>query len=626
MRRTRRNWFLFALASVVLLPTGPAQAQSPAEPNPAALCPSKPDARKARRAYERGVRAEQAEAWAAAFTAYAEAVTCAPKDTELLLRREAARFRLVQQHTDRAEREALAGRLELASSELRAALKIDPGYSVAQERLAQFESAVPQPLQQGSSAPAGPVQLQPLPGMRNFNHRGDARSAYEEVARQFGLTATFDSDLPARPIRFRVSGVGFETAMSLLGQQTGTFWRALDPHTFFVAQNTPEKRREYAPLVVRTVVLPASATPDAMTEVMRLVREIAGVTHVDLDTRSRTLTLRDSPQTVALATALIQELEQARGELMLEIAILEVDRTTARRLGITPPSSARLITLSPQDILALQQAQNPAALLAVILRIFGTPGSLAGLTPDQIAVLLGTGQVGLGTLVPPLVAFGGGRTTFLATLPGAAADFSETLSLIRSGRRMLLRAEDGQPATFFVGERFPISLATLTASFLSTLSIPANRQGLLQTPYPGFQYEDLGLKVRATPRLHPDDEVTLQLEFEIRNLAGVALNGIPVISNRNIQQTVRLRENETTILSGIVQQEETRTITGWPGFGRAPGVGHLAGRRDTQQRDTELLIVITPRQLRLAPRTDRSIYAGRGEVTPGAARPQVVPP
>ncbi len=946
MRAAQHSRFFFALLSstlVLLLAAAPEQAQSPAQQSPAAAArPPKPDARKARKAFERGLKAEQAGDWPAAFQAYAEAAAYAPDNTDLLLRRETARFQIVQQHTDRAEREALAGRLSQARAKLQQALALDPGYSVARERLAQFEDPAPQ---QAPPSLAGPVQLQPQPGTRDFNLRADTRAAYTEVARQFGLVASFDSDLPTRLVRFRVAQLDFETAMRILSQQTNTFWRAVDAHTFFVAENTTQKRREYAPVVVRTVLLPASTTPDRMTEVLRLVREIAGIAHTELNTRGRTLTLRDSPENVALATALIQELEQAPGELMLEIELLEVNRDAARRLGITPPSSARLITFSPADVRALQQAQNTAALLAIVQRIFG-----AG--------------------VPPLVAFGGGRTTFLARLPGAAADFSETLSLVRSGRRMLLRAQDGQPATFFIGERFPITLALLGASLVpgsvapsvaqiafpradfpsgtgpvavaaadfngdgrldlavvngtsntvsillgkgdgtfqppvdfatgsqpsgiavgdfngdskldlaitnqgsnnvsillgngdgtfrpqvtfatgvgpqavvardfngdgkldlavansadSTVSIlpgkgdgtfqprsdsatgtkpvalaagdfngdgkldlavanqgsnnvsvllgrgdgtfqahvdygagtspsavaavdlsrdgkldlavanqgsnsvsvllgkgdgtfnpktdfqtgnaPAgiasgdfNLDGRLdlvvanqgsntvslllgngdgsfdtrlelatgsspsgiiaadlngdtrpdvavtnqngnsvsvilnpavsiaaatipQTAYPGAAYEDIGLKVRATPRMHANNEVTLHLDFEIRSLSGEKINGIPVISNRTVSQVVRLRENETTVLSGIVQQEETRAITGLPGFARATAVGHLAGRRNIQQRESELLIVITPRQLRLVSRTDRSIYAGRGETTPGARPPQV---
>jgi tetratricopeptide (TPR) repeat protein len=911
---------LFVLALAGLIGAVPLQEQSSAQQSPALSTPRpKPDARKAKQAYERGLRAEQAGNWPAAFEAYSQAANHAPAEPEVLLRRETARFQMVQQHTDRAEREALAGRPDRAREELRAALQIDPSYSVARERLAQLEVSVPPPPEQAPSFAESPAEIQPQPGTRDFDHRGDVRGAYEAVARAFGLAASFDTDLPARSIRFRVHGVDFQTAMALLGQQTGTFWRALDAHTFFVTENTAAKRSQYAPVVVRTFTLPSSATPDRMTETMRLVREIVGVTHTELDTRSRTLTLRDSPETVALAGALIREIEQAPGELMLEIEILEVDQNVARRLGVTPPSTlARVLTLSTQDIRQAQQSTQ--GLLEVIRRLFGLPTTLAGLNPAQGPTVTGAGPLNLGTLVPPLVTFGGGQTRFFATLPGAAADFSEIFSLIRSGRRVLLRAQDAQPATFFVGERFPVALAVLGASFVpgqsvsganqpifprtdfptgaapvrvatadfngdarldlavvnkgantvsillgngdgtfgaktdfpagtspvaiatgdfngdgkldlavvnqngnttsillgkgdgtfsaktdfatgikpsaittgdfngdtrpdlavanqggntvsillgngdgtfspkidfavgtspvavatgdfnadaktdlavanqgsntvsillgkgdgtfnlrndfatgsspaaiitgdfnvdgnfdvavanqasntisillgngtggfnfrldlvagtgpvgmakgdfnadgrldlaladqtaNTVSVILNSgvpflaaQNIPQTPYPGAEYEDLGLKVRATPRIHADDEVTLQLGFEIRSLAGVAVNGIPVISNRTIQQTVRLRKNETAVLSGIIQQEETRAITGLPGFAHA--AGHLAGRRDTQKHATELLFLITPRQLRLAPRTDRSIYAGRGTLAPAAERPQI---
>ena len=953
MRRAGQTRFFFALAALLLW-LAPASAQSPAPQNsPAGTSKTRADPRRAKKAYQKGLRAEQAEDWRAAFDAYAEAATYSPGDTDLILRREAARFRIVQQHTDRAEREALAGRMEHAREELRAALQLDPGFSVARERLAQFSppeppqaKLTPSPLPGGSEAEA-PVQLQPQAGTRDFNHRGDVRTAYEDIARQFGVVASFDPDLPGRPVHFRIRGVDFATAMTVLGQETRTFWKALDAHTFFVAENTPAKRHEYAPVIVRTILLSAATTPEGMTETVRLLREIVGITHAELDTRTRTLTLRDSPENVALAVALLQEIERARGELMLEIEILEVDRNMARQLGITPPSTAQVITFSPTDVRALRQARTTSELLAIIQRIFGTT-------------------------LPPLIAFGGGQTTFLATLPGAASTFSKTLNLVRSGRRVLLRAEEGQPATFFVGERFPIALGVLGPSFLppaagapssqlvfpradfptgtspvavvaasfrtgnsqqldlavanktsnnvsillgkpdgsfgtktdfstgatpvalvagdfnadgkldlaivnqvdktvsillgqgdgtfkpvsgtlpqtgngpsaivagdfnadgkldlavvnqtdSTVSIflgngdgtfkartdiptgssptalaasdfngdgkldlavvnknadtvsvllgkgdgtfnaktdfptgkgpvaittadfnrdgradlavanqaantvsillgkgdgtfnakndfstgtspvalvaadfnldgrldlvVANQgsntisillgngdgtiglradvntgnspsalatadfnqdnrpdvaitnqadntvsvilnttsftapSGIPQTAFPGAEYEEIGLKVRATPRMHANNEVTLQLEFEIRSLSGTAVNGIPVISNRTVQQTVRLRENEPAVLSGIIEQTETRTISGSPGFARLPGVGYLGGVRNKEIQETELLIVITPRALRLPSQTRRSIYAGRGEPSPGGARP-----
>jgi len=237
--------------------------------------------------------------------------------------------------------------------------------------------------------------------------------------------------------------------MRILGEETGTFWRPLTKHLFLVAENTPQKRKDYALLVVRTVVLSASETPEQMTETFRLVREIAGITRADLDTRSGTITMRASPQAVTVASSLIENLENPVGQLILEIEVLEVDRNYARDLGITPPQSTKVFTLSRQQVQEALQSQQ--GLIDVITQLFGTPSSLAGLTSTQIASLLGSGQVGIGSLVPPLVAFGGGSTTFLATVPGATATFSAALSLVRTGRRILLRAEDGKPATFFVG-------------------------------------------------------------------------------------------------------------------------------------------------------------------------------
>src|SRR5712691_2992927 len=471
LRNARHRRFFFAWSSTLmagLLVASTARPQSPALPKPSAAPSSpKPDARKARKAFARGMRAEQAQDWPAAFEAYVEAARYAPGDAESLLRREAARFQMVREHTDRAEREALAGRMDQARDALRAALQLDPSYSVARERLAQFERPWSPPQEQELPSLASPARVQAQPGTRNFDYRGDVRGAYLEVARQFGLIVMFDNELPTRTVRFRVAGVDFDTAMNVLGQQTATFWRAVDPHTFFVATDTPQKRRDYAPVVVRTMVLPASATPDKMTETLRLVREIAGATHTELDTRSHTLTLRDSPATVALAAALIRELEQAPAEVLLEIEILEVSRNAARRLGITPPSTGRLITISPSDVQALQQAQTTASLIAIAQRVFGAS-------------------------VPPVIVIGGGRTIFLANLPGAAADFAETLNLVRSGRRVLLRAEDGQPATFFIGDRFPVALALLGSSLVSPQLIAANQVAFPRNDFAAGDFRGIG--------------------------------------------------------------------------------------------------------------------------------------
>jgi hypothetical protein len=423
----------------------PDQSESPASEPVSSV---KPDAKKAKTAYEQGTRAERQKDWDTAYTAYTDAANWAPANREYAIRREIAKSRLVQSKMDAAESDAVSGRLDAARKELLSASYVDPSNAVVRERLAELALAEP-----GQRRKPVDVELAPephlayLPDHRNFDYRGDTQGAYNEVARQFGLEVAFDVDLHSRQIRFRADDVDFPTAAQLLGSMTGTFWRALTPRLFFVTENTSQKRKDYESSVVRTLLLPASETPEQMTEITRLVREITGITRSELDARTRTLTLRASPRAVALATDLIDDLERPTGELILEIEILEVDRNNALQLGITPPQSARAFTVSTQQI--QEAAASEEGLINVI---------------EQV----------LGTSTPNVIAFGGGLTTYFAQLPGAAANFAEMLSLVRHGRRILLRAQDGQPATFFVGDRIPVSLSSFSPSLLNGSLTPSS--------------------------------------------------------------------------------------------------------------------------------------------------------
>lgn len=461
IKQNSRGILRLALSLVALLgmATKPGLAQSPAPNLPANQAPRPPalNARRARQAYELGIRAERSGDWEAAYNALTEAATYSTAVPEYQLHRALDRFRLVQQYTDRAEREWVANQPTQARNDLLRALELDPGYEVAQERLAELAPQTTAVPAQRDSQLAGAPSVQAKSGKHDFDFRGTTRSAYQEIGRQFGIEASFDPELVDRQVRFRVPDVDFPTAMLVLSQETHTFWHALDPKTFFVAEDTPAKRKEYAVEVERSFILPASVTPEQMNDTLRAIREIAGITRTQLDTSTRTLTLRDTPENVALAKALLDEIEQPQGELLLEIEILEVDHSLSRELGITPPSSASTFTLSKSQIQSLVQAENNGTLIQAIEAIF------ASLNPAL-------GAAASSGLIPSLIAFGGGNTTFLATLPGASANFGEALSQVRSAQRIMLRAVDGRPAELFVGERYPITLAAYSASLGSTTS------------------------------------------------------------------------------------------------------------------------------------------------------------
>ena len=959
-----------AVASAWATPPRQQNASAPGSGSQGAASPQdapaqvKPDRKAAKEAYRQGLDAEKRQDWAAAYAAYADAAQKAPGERDYALRREVVKARLIQAKVDEAEKDAVSGELVQARKELLDAHYLDPSDSVIEERLSQLMALEPARNDETRKEPQllGGIRLDYKPGTQNFDYHGDMRGAYQEIARRFGVDVAFDADLSSREVRLQVNSVDFLHVMDLMGLMTKTFWQPLTTKLFFVAQDTEEKRRSYENLIVQTIPLPASATPEDMTELFRMVREVGEVTHAQLNVPARTITVRASPRGVQVARDLIETLERPVGELVLEVEILEVDRNYARQIGITPPQTATVYSIASQQ---LSEASSLAGLVGVLEQLFGTPSALSGLTPDQIASEIASGQLDPNTLLPPVVAFGGGKSTFLTTLPGVTANLGSMLSLVKQGRRILLRAEDGQPATFFAGERFPVSLAQYSSSLTSNVSTTAistqnfpisslttgnapafvtaaslrnnaiqdlivsnhadntvsvflgNGDGTFVTPvtyatgvgpsalatgvfndtstnvdlvvvnkgantisylagngdgtfqpkvdlptgavpvsvvagdfdgdgkldlavanqadntisvffgngdgtfaapvllgaghaptglatadfnvdgrndlavtnqsdntvsiflgnanrtftalapnatgagpvavatgdfngdgvldlavanntddtvsilfgqttnatpdgtfgtrtdygagagptsiavadynldgiqdlavtdstsntisllfgltggtfnanyelsvgdnplsvvtadfngdgrpdgavannssntisvilnsisssssstggegtqFPNAEYIDLGLKMKATPRIHPDDEVTLQLHLEISSLAGQSFNSIPVINNSSLDQTVRLKENQTTMLAGIMEPSVTRTVAGLPGIGELPGAGVLGGNTNLQQQDTQLIILITPHMVALAPRKDHIIFAGR---------------
>ncbi len=445
--------------SLLLCLSAPAQQPQLSSAAPNAIV--RPDPKRAQKLVERGEKAEADGRFDEALLAYDEAARFAPQNLALFGRGAALRSRLIREHVDKAEQLALAGKLPQAKEELSAAMRIDPTNKIVAERYAQMESMRDDEPPPATTEISGLPRLKPQSGRRTFDFHGDTRSAYAQVAQAFDVEAAFDPDVVSRPVRMQLDNVDFNTTLSILGSTTGTFWTPLNATLLFVAPDTLEKRRQLRLQAEQTFLLPSSASPEEMTEVLRMLREITGATHIDLDSRSHTITMRDAPEQLALAAELIHQVDRARGEVMLEIELLEVDRNKAQQLGIRPPSSAQAFLISPSDIRSLQKASD----LNNALTILGQLLSAKGLSS-----------------IPGFTLLGGGYTTFLLTLPGVAANFSDALSLVQSGRQVLLRAQDGKPATFFVGDHFPVTLSLLSGSLGAATSATTNKTSFFGVP------------------------------------------------------------------------------------------------------------------------------------------------
>jgi len=466
MRRIYQPLLALLLSWLLACPQLPAQGGQSLASSDSSLSLVKPDPKRAKKLADLGAKEEASGSYDEALMAYDQAARYAPFDVTIVSKAAALRSKLVRSHVENAERLALESNLMGATQELAAALQIDPSNAIVLERLKQLEAMRAEtndlPLEE---PPEGLPKVAPSKDLRNFHLQTEVRGAYEQVAGSFGIKAVFDADLPARNVKLRLENVDFDTAMKVLTAETGTFWSALNPKLILVAADTQEKRKTYEPELEQTFVLPESVTATEMSDIMRAVRDLTGIQRVQNSLNAHSLTIRDTVPRVRLAGAIIRDLERSPGEVLLEIELLEVDRNKARQLGITPPSSVTFYYLDPPLLTQLRAVTSLAAALGILASALGSSSA---------------------TSIPNIAGFGGGKTTFLLTLPTVSAQFSEALSLVHSGRQVLMRAEVGKAATFFSGERYPITLSLLSASLGS--ATPTASVGGTTTTIPFQQF------------------------------------------------------------------------------------------------------------------------------------------
>ena len=514
----------------------------------------KPDPKRAKKMAELGAKEEAAGQYVLALGAYEEAARYAPFDVTIVSKGAALRSKLVRGCVENGERLALDGDFEAATKELAEALSIDPSNTFVLQRLQQMESMKGTKQDTGvEESPEGLTKVVPDKIRKSFDLRTDLKSAYEQVAAAYGIKAAFDPDLTSHNVRLRLQDVDFDTATKVLTAETGTFWRALNPKLIFVAADTAEKRKAFEQEIEQTFVLPASANSTDITELVRVVRELTGAQHIQQSLQSHSLTIRDTVQRVKLAGAIIKQIEQEHGEVLLEIELLEVDRSTALNLGITPPSSVRLVPVAPNLASQLRTAPSLTALLTILATVFGGP----------LGAAASGGLSSLSSAIPPIVALGGGKSIFLLTLPTASAGFSQSLSLVQSGRQILMRAQDGKPATFFLGERYPITLSLLSGSLGTTGFTPSIGGTGVTIPTEQFTVGQ-GPVALVSADFRNADVLDLAVLNQVDNSLTILLNQGTGATSQFAQATgspILLGGSSGSATAGIVSAPATLTVT-----------------------------------------------------------------
>jgi type II secretory pathway component GspD/PulD (secretin) len=405
-------------------------------------------------------------------------------------------------------------------------------------------------------------------------------------------------------VRLDVDDVNFGEAVRALQLVTNTFYVPLDPHRALVARDTRVLRQQYTRLELETIAVPGLSDAD-LTELTNVAKNVFDIQQASVDHAASTLTLRAAPDSLAAFNATMRTLEAGRDQVVLEVHIIQLAHNSMRNTGVTPPQ-----TVSAFNVYAEEQSilsQNASLVQQIISSGLASPGDTLAI----LGILLASGQVSSSLFSNGIALFGGGITAS-ALSPGPA---TFNLNLNTSDSRTIddiqLRLGDGEAGTLKEGEKYPIQ----TSSYSGLSSAASNIAGLtgvgnsgslaalassLTSTVPNIpmvQYQDLGLTLKATPRVMRDSAVALTLDMTLDALSGSSLDGNPILNNQAYSGVATLKEGEATVIATELSRSQSNAISGTPGLSEIPGLNN-ATNKNVQLNYATLVIVITPHVVR----------------------------
>jgi general secretion pathway protein D len=587
-------------------PPTPAPASQPSAANPIAPAqhgtPTAPpddpkDVAKAKRQFKAGVKLKSAGQMDAALEKFELAAELAPHNVEFLTAREFTRQQLVMQFLKQGNQAMLNHNEIVAMADFRHALEFDPTNEYALQRLRDSIPLDEEPVSRNIRVveQSTPIELQPAAKHQDFHYKGDGKGLLTQVAQAYGISAQFDDSVPQKRVRFDIEDVNFATAMEAATRVTKTFWVPLSAKQILFAADTAEYRRTYTRMSLRTFYLPDLATDQELTEMTNSLRVLLNLRYIAPDKAQSTISVRAEEPVLEAAGQLLESLTGGRPQVLLDMRVYEVSSSFLRKLGTTPPAQFTLFNISPALIAGLgQNAQN------LINQLIASGGINQANSQAIQALLAQLSSQASSILSTPFATFGGGATLFgLTGGTGTTVNVNLNQSDIRSLEHATLRASQNTAAVFKVGERYPIINATFAPIFNSTAISKAIGNRSFIAPFPSFNFEDLGLNLKATPIIHADRDVTLKLELNIRSLGTQTVNGIPIINNREYSGSITLKNGESSVVTGLISSADSRSISGLPFLARVPGLTYAASGHTKNDMEDELLVVITPHILRL---------------------------
>ncbi|MBZ5646705.1 MAG: hypothetical protein LAN37_05710 [Acidobacteriia bacterium] len=604
----RLSTFLFlALA----LPAWSADTTKPACPAAdGGSCVASPeDQKQARKAFTRGVRLRDNDQTEEAFDEFNHASRLVPDNVEYATAREIVRQQLVYDALQRGNGYMLNRQQVEALAEFRTALELDPKNDFALQRM---RDALGEESPQSSpalrlAASVDDVQLQPRPVTASFHYKGDTRGLIEAIALTFNVTVFFDDSFQAKQAKVDVPGLGFYQAMFVAGKLGKIFWVPVSENQFLVASDTPENRRRFERMSLRSFYVSDATSPQALTELQNMLRAVFDIRHISTQANKSILTIRAPRDTVEAASRFLEGLSGGPPQVMLDIQVYEISTDALRDLGVTLPLQYTLFNLSN----VLSQLQNQPNIQDLINQLF-SGGGINQANSQAIQGLLAQLQNQANSILSnPVATFGGGITLMGLAIKPAKIAVNFNQSTVKSLEHLTMRARQGDTSSILIGTRYPILNASFSPIFNTPQIAQVIQNNSFQAAFPSFTFEDLGLTVKATPQIHATSDVTLKMEMHIRALGSQTFNGIPVIANREYDGTINLKNGETALMVGYVTRSEQRSLTGLPGLGQVVGLGLIASEEIDEKASDELLVLVTPHIIQSAEHQNLEVWMSK---------------
>jgi len=603
------------------IPAGAIPPQ-PSQPVNVAIQPalSSRQAREADDAYLEGARQVEHKNLEAAQESFQRAVQLAPGNRDYALALIVTREQRLTQLVQLAAKARLKGDDAKANALLDQAKKLDPDNPIIAQHFAtddarRSDNPTSNPLllpaDEIASTLGGPVEFQPTPGKKSFHQQGDAQSLLRLVYNAFGIQTTFDPSVGyGSSWQLDLDNVDFTEAARVINQITHVFAVPVQPNTALLVKDSLDNRNQFQPQIEETIYLPGISA-DQMTELANLARNVFDLTQVTASATGGSMLLRGPEDTLHLVNATFADILDGGSDVLFDVRLYEIDRTTNNNIGATLPAYAGVFSIAAeaQSLISANQTLINQAVAAGVLTLSGTPLQNE---IKEIEFLIASGTVSASQYTNLLGTFGGGLA-YAGLFLGSNSDFDLLLnsSDVRTLDAVQLRGGNHQPASFQAGERYPIvtatyssgissslasSVAGLTVNGTSVSSLLSQYLGSTQTTIPQIQYEDLGITLKLTPQILHGGDVQLLLDLKIEALAGGTIDSIPILNSRAMTSTITVPAGQTALLASLVDTNESKAIEGLPGLSELPGF--QGTDQNINKSSDELLITITPHIVR----------------------------